>query len=147
MNGVAVYEHSGGQHGTSTFIMLAPERNSGIAALINMDEVDAPGLETDLMKILLGYEAVANFRSHLAVCPFRQCGMAVPGQAASAVARERPDGKHVVGVVAGLPAKWPPRRRRDAHPQEANRIWMPVTMAKLLFRSRRSRWRANVPRR
>ena len=54
LNGVPVYEHSGGQQGTSTFIMLAPERNSGIVVLINMDEIDAPALGTDLMKILLG---------------------------------------------------------------------------------------------
>jgi hypothetical protein len=48
-----VYAHSGGQQGTSTFIMLAPERNAGVVVLINMDEVDAPQLGTDLMKILL----------------------------------------------------------------------------------------------
>ena len=53
VNGVAVYAHSGGQQGTSTFIMLAPERNAGVVVLINMDEVDAPQLGTDLMKILL----------------------------------------------------------------------------------------------
>ena len=53
VNGVAMYEHSGGQQGTSTFIMLAPERNAGIVVLINMDNVDAPELGTDLMKILL----------------------------------------------------------------------------------------------
>ena len=54
VNGVAMYEHSGGQQGTSTFIMLAPERNAGIVVLINMDDVDAPELGTDLMKALLG---------------------------------------------------------------------------------------------
>jgi serine beta-lactamase-like protein LACTB, mitochondrial len=53
VNGVAVYEHSGGQQGTSTLIMLAPERNSGVVILINMDNVDAPELGTNLMKTLL----------------------------------------------------------------------------------------------
>ena len=54
LDGVDVYAHSGGQQGTSTFIMLAPERNSAVVVLINMDEIDAPALGTDLMKILLG---------------------------------------------------------------------------------------------
>jgi CubicO group peptidase (beta-lactamase class C family) len=54
LNGVAVYAHSGGQQGTSTFIMLAPERNTGVVVLINMDDVDAPELGSDLMKTLLG---------------------------------------------------------------------------------------------
>jgi len=53
VNGVAVYEHSGGQQGTSTLIMLAPERNSGVVVLINMNDVDAPELGTNLMKTLL----------------------------------------------------------------------------------------------
>jgi serine beta-lactamase-like protein LACTB, mitochondrial len=53
VNGVAVYEHSGGQQGTSTLIMLAPDRNAGVVVLINMDNVDAPELGTTLMKTLL----------------------------------------------------------------------------------------------
>ena len=53
-NGMPAYEHSGGQQGTSTFILVVPERNSGIVVLINMDEVDSPKLGKDLMKTLLG---------------------------------------------------------------------------------------------
>jgi CubicO group peptidase (beta-lactamase class C family) len=55
-DGVSYYAHSGGQQGTTTFIMLVPERNTGIVVLVNMDGVNAPALGTDLMKILLGVE-------------------------------------------------------------------------------------------
>ena len=57
VNGVSVYSHSGGQQGTSTFIMLAPERTAGVVVLINMNDVDSPELGTDLMKILLAETA------------------------------------------------------------------------------------------
>jgi len=46
--------HGGGQQGTSTFIMLAPQQKAGVVVLINMDGVDSSALATDLMKILLG---------------------------------------------------------------------------------------------
>ena len=36
-DGVRYYAHSGGQQGTTTFIMLVPERNTGIVVLVNMD--------------------------------------------------------------------------------------------------------------
>jgi len=52
--GVPDVGHGGGQQGTSTFIMLAPEQRAGVVVLINMDGVDASALATDLMKILVG---------------------------------------------------------------------------------------------
>ena len=45
--------HGGGQQGTSTFFTVVPELNAGVVVLTNMDEVDAPALASDLMKILL----------------------------------------------------------------------------------------------
>jgi serine beta-lactamase-like protein LACTB, mitochondrial len=52
--GVANVGHGGGQQGTSTFIMLVPERRAGVVVLTNMDGVDAASLATELMKIVLG---------------------------------------------------------------------------------------------
>jgi len=52
--GVPSVGHGGGQQGTSTFIMLAPEQRAGVVVLINLDGADSYGLATDLMKILLG---------------------------------------------------------------------------------------------
>jgi len=52
--GVPDVGHGGGQQGTSTFIMLAPEQKAGVVVLINMDGVDASALATDLMKVVLG---------------------------------------------------------------------------------------------
>jgi CubicO group peptidase (beta-lactamase class C family) len=52
--GVPDVGHGGGQQGASTFIMLAPNQRAGVVVLINMDEVDASALATDLMKILIG---------------------------------------------------------------------------------------------
>jgi serine beta-lactamase-like protein LACTB, mitochondrial len=54
--GVPDVGHGGGQQGTSTFIMLAPQQRVGIVVLINLDGADSSGLATDLMKILLGTE-------------------------------------------------------------------------------------------
>jgi serine beta-lactamase-like protein LACTB len=52
--GVGDVGHGGGQQGTSTFIMLAPERRAGVVVLTNMDGVDAASLATELMRIVLG---------------------------------------------------------------------------------------------
>jgi serine beta-lactamase-like protein LACTB, mitochondrial len=52
--GVGDVGHGGGQQGTSTFIMLVPERRAGVVVLTNMDGVDAASLATELMKIVLG---------------------------------------------------------------------------------------------
>ena len=54
--GVPDVGHGGGQQGTSTFVMLAPEQRLGVVVLINLDGVDSSALATDLMKILLGTE-------------------------------------------------------------------------------------------
>jgi serine beta-lactamase-like protein LACTB, mitochondrial len=51
--GVPDVGHGGGQQGTSTFIMLAPEQRAGVVVLINMDGVDASALATDLLKALV----------------------------------------------------------------------------------------------
>jgi hypothetical protein len=45
--------HSGGQQGTSTSILLVPERSAGIVVLANMDDVDATALSTEILKIAL----------------------------------------------------------------------------------------------
>jgi serine beta-lactamase-like protein LACTB len=52
--GVPDVGHGGGQQGTSTFIMLAPEQPAGVVVLINMDGMDASALATDLLKALVG---------------------------------------------------------------------------------------------
>jgi CubicO group peptidase (beta-lactamase class C family) len=46
--------HGGGQQGTSTFILMVPERQAGVVVLINLESADASALATELMKILLG---------------------------------------------------------------------------------------------
>jgi len=46
--------HGGGQQGTSTFILIIPERRAGVVVLMNIDGADSSALATDLMKILLG---------------------------------------------------------------------------------------------
>jgi len=51
--GLALVEHTGGQQGTSTSIILAPERHAGIVVLANMDNVDSAALSTDILKIVL----------------------------------------------------------------------------------------------
>jgi CubicO group peptidase (beta-lactamase class C family) len=55
--GVPDVGHGGGQQGTSTFIMLAPQQKAGVVVLINLDGVDSSALATDLMKILLATES------------------------------------------------------------------------------------------
>ena len=46
--------HAGGQQGTSTSIMMVPERRAGVVVLMNLDGGDAPALALELMKIVLG---------------------------------------------------------------------------------------------
>ncbi|MFZ0037444.1 MAG: serine hydrolase domain-containing protein [Candidatus Acidiferrales bacterium] len=55
--GVLDVGHSGGQQGTSTMMMLVPEKRAGVIVLINMDAMDAGPLATDLMKLLLSSDA------------------------------------------------------------------------------------------
>ena len=52
--GVLDVGHGGGQQGTSTFIMMIPERRSGVVVFMNIDGAGSSALATDLMKILLG---------------------------------------------------------------------------------------------
>jgi serine beta-lactamase-like protein LACTB len=51
--GLAVVEHTGGQQGTSTSLMLVPERDAAFVVLANMDNVDSATLSTEVMKIAL----------------------------------------------------------------------------------------------
>lgn len=51
--GLALVEHTGGQQGTSTSILLVPERRAGIVVLANMDNVDSAALSTEILKIVL----------------------------------------------------------------------------------------------
>jgi serine beta-lactamase-like protein LACTB len=55
--GVPDVGHGGGQQGTSTSIMLAPEQRLGVVVLANMDGVDASSLAVDVLKLLLGPRA------------------------------------------------------------------------------------------
>jgi serine beta-lactamase-like protein LACTB len=52
--GVPDVGHNGGQQGTSTAILLAPEQRMGVVVLANMDGVDASALAVDVMKLLVG---------------------------------------------------------------------------------------------
>ncbi|HUJ31067.1 MAG TPA: serine hydrolase domain-containing protein [Candidatus Acidoferrum sp.] len=52
--GVSTVSHSGGQQGTSTYIIIAPEQRAGAVVLINMEDVGAHALAADLLKIILG---------------------------------------------------------------------------------------------
>jgi serine beta-lactamase-like protein LACTB len=51
--GLALVEHSGSQQGTSTSIILVPERRAGVVVLANMDGVDATALSTEILRIVL----------------------------------------------------------------------------------------------
>ena len=51
--GLQLISHSGGQQGTSTDILLAPDRHAAIVVLANMGNVDAGGLATAVLKIAL----------------------------------------------------------------------------------------------
>jgi CubicO group peptidase (beta-lactamase class C family) len=51
--GLALVEHTGGQQGTSTSIILVPERRAGIVVLANMDGVDSAALSTEILKTVL----------------------------------------------------------------------------------------------
>ena len=51
--GLRLISHGGGQQGTSTFLMLAPDRRAAVIVLANMDNVDVNHLADDLLKVLL----------------------------------------------------------------------------------------------
>jgi hypothetical protein len=50
---LSLVSHSGSQQGTSTSILLVPERSAGTIVLANMDDVDATALSTEILKIAL----------------------------------------------------------------------------------------------
>jgi serine beta-lactamase-like protein LACTB len=52
-SGVKLIAHTGGQQGTSTSVILAPERNAGVVVLANLDGVDVQALSTEILKIVL----------------------------------------------------------------------------------------------
>ena len=51
--GLHLVSHSGGQQGTSTSILLAPERNAAVVVLANMDNVNVSELSSEILKIAL----------------------------------------------------------------------------------------------
>ena len=52
-NGISFVGHSGGQQGTSTDFVIAPEHRAGVVVLANMEGVDSSGLAIEILKILL----------------------------------------------------------------------------------------------
>lgn len=52
--GVKVVGHSGGQQGTSTDFVIAPDKRVGVVVLTNMEDIDAGELATQILKILVG---------------------------------------------------------------------------------------------
>jgi serine beta-lactamase-like protein LACTB, mitochondrial len=52
--GLHIVGHDGGQQGTSTAILLAPQKSAAVAVLINMDGQDANALAESILKISLG---------------------------------------------------------------------------------------------
>jgi serine beta-lactamase-like protein LACTB len=54
--GLSLVAHGGGQQGTSTTILLAPERRAGIVVLANMDNLDTGALADEMLGIVLGFK-------------------------------------------------------------------------------------------
>lgn len=52
--------HSGGEQGTSTAIMLAPDVSDGVVVLCNLEDVEASDLAEELLKIVVGSKATAS---------------------------------------------------------------------------------------
>ena len=52
-NGVAVVSHTGGQQGTSTVFMLAPQQRAGVVVLTNLEESDVRSLAVEVLKVLV----------------------------------------------------------------------------------------------
>jgi len=51
--GLHVIGHDGGQQGTSTAMIVAPQKSAGVVVLANMDNLDANALAENLLKIVL----------------------------------------------------------------------------------------------
>lgn len=58
--GLNLVGHDGGQQGTSTSIILAPEKTAGVVVLANMDDVDATDLSEQILKIELNLKDEAK---------------------------------------------------------------------------------------
>jgi serine beta-lactamase-like protein LACTB, mitochondrial len=54
IDGTTDYAHEGGQQGTSTSIIVVPERNAGVVVLINMDSLDVSSVAIDVLKTVIG---------------------------------------------------------------------------------------------
>ncbi len=52
-DGMRFVGHSGGQQGTSTDFLIAPDSRRGVVVLTNMEDIDAGDLATDILKILV----------------------------------------------------------------------------------------------
>jgi CubicO group peptidase (beta-lactamase class C family) len=57
VDGVKVVQHSGGQQGSNTHLLLAPEKGIAIAVLSNMENGGTPAIATEMLKVLLKDEA------------------------------------------------------------------------------------------
>ena len=53
-DGMAYVAHSGGQQGTSTAFIIAPERRAGVVVLTNMESQPASELAHEILKIVVG---------------------------------------------------------------------------------------------
>ncbi len=53
-NGMKAVGHDGGQQGTSTSFLIAPDQRAGVVVLTNMDGLDPNELAGEILKILLG---------------------------------------------------------------------------------------------
>lgn len=58
LDGMKVVSHSGGQQGTSTNLLIVPDKNLAVIVLINTDGVDATALSKDIMQEVFKTEAV-----------------------------------------------------------------------------------------
>jgi serine beta-lactamase-like protein LACTB len=59
-NGLHTVAHSGGQQGTSTDFVIAPEQRAGVVVLTNMEGIPAGDLSKEILGILLGKTAKAE---------------------------------------------------------------------------------------
>jgi CubicO group peptidase (beta-lactamase class C family) len=56
VDGVTVVQHSGGQQGANTHLLLAPEKGIAIAVLSNMENAGTPAIANQMLKALLKEE-------------------------------------------------------------------------------------------
>jgi serine beta-lactamase-like protein LACTB, mitochondrial len=58
--GFRMVGHSGGQQGTSTDFMIAPDQRAGVVVLTNMDNINPNELSAEILNILVGKNAPAK---------------------------------------------------------------------------------------